>query len=283
MKNAIYLAFGVMILSCGIWLYSGLYDASPEKVIEDRNKDIEKKQIPSEYAEKSVLNSKNIESGHYNVAIDIAPIEDEVNWITFQIQTKNNLMELVQKGELNKEDIFELFSLSENGDVTASAILLESYIGCEPYISIDTIDGKPLICYEIDQAGKKEKEDYSHPFFKIEQAAMQGDRHAQYEYWRALKHALAEKIINPLIESDRWNERRNMGLSWQDTFSKNGIASASATLALDYYTGLVIEKDYSNTIYYAERALELNPSLNSMRKLVNAAIKKMGGDNKLDD
>ncbi|WP_041064890.1 hypothetical protein [Thiolapillus brandeum] len=190
------------------------------------------------------------------------------------IQEKNELQKTVLGGKLSINEIDDLISLSENGDIIASSVLLEAYVGCSHYNNSDA-NHKPSVCSNIDNIGKKNKDDDTHPFFIIEKAALEGSIQAQYEYWRALKHALEEKIINPLLDRDRWSERRNNGLYWQVGFAENNVIEANITLALDYYSGQILEKDYSNTIYYATRALSLDPSLDYMHKLIDSAAEKI--------
>ena len=210
-------------------------------------------------------NSSSVSNINSNIKNE--PIEN-------MIHDKSELQKRLFEGKMDLDEIKVLMNLSENGDIEASSILLEAYVGCDFYTK-DRIDNKPSMCRNIDNLGKKDKDDDLHPFFILERAALEGSSKARYEYWRALKNALAEGVINPLLDSDRWSERKSQGLYWQIGFAESGLVESNIGLAIDYYSGHILERSYEDTIYFASRALSLDPSLIYMSRLIDSATEKM--------
>ena len=65
------------------------------------------------------------------------------------------------------------------------------------------------------------------PFEELEKAAISGDKLAQKIYMDELVFAAGSGLINPLADSEKWVQRKNMGVNWLVSFARKGNAKFS--------------------------------------------------------
>jgi len=176
-----------------------------------------------------------------------APIEE----LQANIDQMNQLRALYHSADANSDDLLALVAEAASGNVESSILLHEQYLQCIARFN-HISDEKKELCTQIQSEMLSQGID--HPFFLVENLALEGNLTARFNYLDSLGIAIDSKAINPITEVEQWRQRKENALAWQLELTRMGNSASAFAMASQYMYGPLVENSPLHALAFVKQA-----------------------------
>jgi len=206
------------------------------------------------------------QSSNSSDALLSASASDPIEELQSNVNQLMHLKSLYFSGEISADDMAALVAEAISGNLTSAVILSEYFTGCDRMPGVTLSDEKKQICSDMEL--EMSNHGIEHPFFLIENAALEGDLFARYTYLEQLPYAVDSKSINPYTQEERWRQSKEKAFAWQLELARMGNPDSAFLMASQYMYGPLVEPSPLYALVFAREARNLGYGYTSSLDLI---------------